>query len=79
MNNTVIVKVMIMTTKYISLLIHILPIEIRITRPSLTQIEIFYATPGIYISIVPHHYQVFNFFMKDYLLHFMFYSNNGMT
>ncbi|CAF1355458.1 unnamed protein product [Adineta steineri] len=35
--------------------------EIRITRPSLTQIEISYATAGIYISIVPYQYQ-YNWF-----------------
>ena len=31
---------------------------IKITRPSLSQIEIFFAAPEISISIVPHQYQV---------------------
>ena len=33
-------------------------LEIKITRPSLSQIEVVFVAPEIYISIVPHHYQV---------------------
>ncbi|CAF4577984.1 unnamed protein product, partial [Rotaria sp. Silwood1] len=52
--------------------------EIKITRPSLSQINILYITPQLHISMVPHQYQLDSYDMNIRMPYDLIRQSNGL-